>query len=90
MADFEDDLLALAGDESEGEEQEELLSDAPGSKSRSPSAARSPSPHNSTPLPSTEDISSKTPARRGVASKSTSKGTSKRRKADESEEEGEA
>jgi hypothetical protein len=90
MADFDDDLLALAGDESEGEEQETLASDPGASRSPSPPDARSPSPRDSPPQPATDDKSSKPPARRGVASKATSKGVTKRRKADESEEEGEA
>lgn len=91
MADFDDDLLALAGDESEGEEQEELRSDAGPSRSRSPTPARSPSPANSPPRPSTEDKASKVPTRRGATSKGmATKVATKRRKADESEEEGEA
>jgi len=90
MADFDDDLLALAGDESEGEEQEELRSEAGASRSPSPAPARSPSPQHSPPRPSTEDKPAKTAARRGVATKAMSKGTAKRRKPDESEEEGEA
>jgi hypothetical protein len=90
MADFDDDLLALAGDESEGEEQGTQASDLEGSRSPSPPTARSQSPRNSPPPASIDDRSSKAPARRGVASKATSKSTTQRRKVDVSEEEGEA
>jgi hypothetical protein len=86
MADLlDDELLALAGDESEGEQEDG--SDAGHSRSPSPAVARSPSPQHSLPDTSAETKSSKTPARRGAT---TSKTGAKRRKADESEEEGEA
>lgn len=82
MDDFDDQLLALAGDESDSEQ--ENGSGAGPSRSPSPAAAaRSPSPQQSIPDTSTEAKSSKTAARRGAT-------MTKRRKADESEEEGEA
>lgn len=84
MDDFDDQLLALAGDESDSDQ--ENGSGAGPSRSPSPApaaAARSPSPQQSLPDTSTEAKSSKTAARRGAT-------MAKRRKADESEEEGEA
>lgn len=81
MDDFDDQLLALAGGESDSEQ--ENGSGAGPSRSPSPAAARSPSPQHSLPDTSTEAKSSKSVARRGAS-------MAKRRKADESEEEGEA
>jgi hypothetical protein len=86
MADLlDDELLALAGDESEGEQEDG--SGAGHSRSPSPAPARSPSPQHSPPDNSTESKSSKPTARRGA---SMAKAGTKRRKVDESEEEGEA
>ena len=89
MSDLDDELLAMAGDESEGE-NEEAISDAGGhSASPPPVAARSPTPQHSPPRPSIES-STKQPTRRSMAQKGAAKGGPKRRKVDESEEEGEA
>lgn len=79
--DLDDQLLALAGDESASEQ--ENASDAGHSRSPSPAAARSPSPQRSLPDTTADGKSSKTAARRGAT-------MTKRRKVDESEEEGEA
>lgn len=81
MDDLDDQLLALAGDESDSEQ--ENGSGAGPSRTPSPAPARSPSPQRSLPDTSIEAKSSKTAGRRGAT-------MAKRRKADESEEEGEA
>jgi len=80
MTDIEDELLALAGDES-------------GAEDVGPSGRQttSPSPVTS-PLPTTEQPPSPPPVRRGTAQKKMTKARSgaRKRKQDDSEEEGEA
>jgi hypothetical protein len=84
--DFLDDdaLLAMVGDESEGKS----TTGGDRERSNSPPVPRSLSPEQSPPRQSTE--SSKAQPRRGTAAKMSSKGSAKRRKANESDDEGEA
>jgi hypothetical protein len=90
MDDFLDDdaLLAMVGDESEGKDEGAGSIGGDGERSPSPPAARSPSPEQSPPRQSTE--SSKAQGRRGTATKMSSKGITKRRRPNESDDEGEA
>jgi len=81
MGDIYDELLALAEDESGAEDVEPS-----GHKSRSPSLAAA------SPLPTTEQPPSPLQARRGTAQKKVTKpkSSARKRKQDDSEEEGEA
>lgn len=81
MTDIEDELLALAGDES-------------GAEDVGPSGHQTTSPSlgAASPLPTTEQPPSPPPVRRGTAQKKMTKAKSgaRKRKQDDSEEEGEA
>lgn len=89
MDDFLDDdaLLAMVGDESEGKDEGAGSTSGDRDRSLSPPAARSASPESSPARQTTETSTTKSTSR-GVA-KTMSK-SSKRRKADDSDDEGEA